>query len=449
VTDAAIAHDEAPSRLRLWTAICILFGLAAALLFLVNLVRYSNDTQHELRLIPDLAYDQRLDFNYFYGAAEMARHGDADNLYPDCRPGHYPKCSQIIYYPGNPIFRDPTIDEYSKATAIVRGSYFAPPAGAYLQAPLTYLSFKAAYWSWSLLSLGALGGFVLLAWRAGSGIVELPFLILGVVAFKPVHEVLIMGHFALFFALALTGGFLLLRGGKPDLAGLAFSVLALKPQWAVLPAIYLLVIGERRAFAVMAIASGAVFLVPFLIAGPETLPKYLRFLKDVYDYNLIEAPHMLSWNGFLFKLNAAPVDKPVYYALTLISVVPLLVVWWKGDFYLGVAATVTAMLLLSNHSVWYDWAILIVAALFLVLRAPSMSRTQRVEMWVVLLALYIAAGQSIHELLMPGRHFIDWYRTAFYSMTPVTLVALVWMASLAWRDTRTSRPHDEAGMLSA
>jgi hypothetical protein len=114
--------------------------------------------------------------------------------------------------------------------------------------------------------------------------------------------------------------------------------------------------------------------------------------------------------------------------------VPLVFVWWSRDYLLGVAATVVAMLLISTHSVWYDWALLVVAALFLVLRLRESSRSRRVETWVALLALTVACSQSIGELLAPDRHLIDWHRAAFFSATPVAFLSLIWMASLTVRE---------------
>jgi len=429
--------ESAPSKAslapRAWPAAAGVFALAALVLFAYNGLRYANETQSELRLIPDLRYDQRLDFNYFYGAAEMVLHGDAGLLYPDCSPSHYPDCSEI-FWPTDPLYSQPGVDDYTKAKAIVRGSYFGPPAIAFLQAPLALLSFRKAYWLFSLLSLGALGAFVSITWRAGRGVSEMPVLLVGVLAFKPVYETLIMGHLAIFYALALLVGLLLLRAGRPVAAGLCLSFLALKPMWAVLPALFLLVRGERRAFAALAIASSLILFLPFLAAGIDTLPTYLGFVRDVADFNLQEAPHMFSWNGFLFKLTSGPVDQPVYYGLIAASLLPLLIVWRGGDFHLGAAASIVAMLLVSNHSVWYDWVLLAVAAVLLVLRAAQMSRGQRVETWVVLLALYVATSQSTAALLQPDRHFIDWYGEAFYSLTPVAFASLWWMASLSIRE---------------
>ena len=93
-----------------------------------------------------------------------------------------------------------------------------------------------------------------------------------------------------------------------------------------------------------------------------------------------------------------------------------------------------AMLLISTHSVWYDWGILAVAAMFLVLRSARFSRGLRVEMWVVLLAMFLATGQSISEVLAPDRHAVDWHRAAFFAATPVAFAALLWMSSIPLRE---------------
>src|SRR3990172_10165421 len=228
MTRTGLASGTRSLRLlaRPWQLPCLLLGAAAALLFLYDGLRYADETQSELRLIPYLRYDERLDFNYFYGAADMVLHGDAGRLYPDCSPGDYPQCSEPIHWPGDPLYSRPGVDDYTKAKAIVRGSYFGPPAIAFLPAPLALLSFRKAYWLFSLLSLGALGAFVSITWRAGRGVVEMPVVLVGVLAFKPVYETLIMGHLAIFYALALLAGLVLLRAGRPGAAGLCLPFLA-------------------------------------------------------------------------------------------------------------------------------------------------------------------------------------------------------------------------------
>jgi hypothetical protein len=224
------------------------------------------------------------------------------------------------------------------------------------------------------------------------------------------------------------------------LAGLVLSTLALKPQWAVLPGIFLLVRGEWRGFGAMLAAAAVIFFVPFLLTGFDTFQNYLRVTREVSSADLRDAPHMFSWNGFLFKLRGGPFyghePPPKWQIAALIALaLPFLAyVWASRDYLLGASATVLTMLLISVHSAWYDWGLLLGAGLFLVLRAPQISRGMRVEMWVVLLAVYLAAAQSTAVLLSPDRHAIDWHGQGLYLVTPVAFAALVWMATVAWRE---------------
>ncbi|MGE0058786.1 MAG: glycosyltransferase family 87 protein [Dehalococcoidia bacterium] len=418
-----------------WTLVSWLFIVVTVGYILIAGVRLTNDTQETMRLLPYLDYDERVDFAYFYAGASLAYHGDAAELYPV--PG------EITYYPYDPIF-DVTQDPYALDRLIARGNYYNPPALAYLHSPLAAMNFKNAFWTFSAFSVAALAGFIGLTWWSGRGIPELPLLILGILTFRPVHEALIMGHSALFFCLALTAGFLLLRARHEVLAGLCFSLLALKPQWAVLPGLFLLVRGEWKTLGTMFVASCVIFFVPFLIVGLETFKNYVTFLRWQNGLDLKDAPHMFSWNGFLFKLRGGPLyghePPPAVwtYALVAATALPLAIVWWSRNYLLGVAATVLAMLLISTHSVWYDWALLVIAALFIVLYSRGRSRLIRVEMWVVLLALHISAAQSIHVLLRPDRFAIDWHSSGFFSVTPVAFAALVWLALLALYDNEST-----------
>jgi hypothetical protein len=414
-----------------WQHVCALFVAGATLLFAISLVQRVDETQHEQRLIPDLPYDQRTDYNYFYASATLALNGDASQLYP--------ASGEKTVQPGDPAFAAARDDD-ERARLLTRGAYYNPPALALLQAPLAALDFKTSYRVYTALSLAALVAFLALAWRTGRSAPELPLFVLGAIAFRPVHEVVIMGHPTFFFLLALTGGFLLLRADRPVLAGLVLSLLVLKPQWAVLPGLFLLVRGEWRALGTMLGAAAVIFVVPFLYTGFETFENYVRVTRAVSSADLSDAPHMFSWNGFLFKLGGGPAHghepppKLAIVALIALALPFLAYVWASRDYLLGAAATVLTMLLVSVHSVWYDWALLLAAGLFLVMRAPTMSRGMRVEMWVVMLLAFTQASASITTLLAPDRHNIDWHARGLFLITPVAFGALVWLASVAWRE---------------
>jgi hypothetical protein len=411
--------------------------LAVGALFIYYGAVYSIETQDELRLIHGLRYDLREDFGYFFAGADMAMHGDADRLYPEKEE------LGLTIYPRDPLFEIER-PEYENALLLARGNYYNPPALAFIQAPLTLLSFRDAFWIFSGAALAALGGFIAISWFAARGIAELPLLVLGTLAFKPVHEALILGHMTLFFVFILAAGFLLVRAQKPVLAGLTLSLLALKPQWAVLPGLFLFVRGEWRALATMFIAASAIFFSGFAVTGWHTFENYLGFLRFSAKWDINDAPHMFSWNGFLSRLNGSAFvdgvyypaypDRTLIYGLIALTCVPLLAVWYSRDYLLGAAAMVFAMLLISTHSVWYDWALLAVAALFMVMRAPRMRPGMRAEMWVVFVVLFVTTAQSIAEINGPDRHNIDWHHTAFFTVTPVAFASLLWLASVALRE---------------
>ena len=433
---------------RAWLAVSLAFAIGAAGLFVYNAIRYTDETQTTMRNLPYLRYDLREDFGYFFAGATMVWEGEGSDLYPER--------GEWTYYPRDPIFFEPR-DEYANARLLARGNYYNPPALAFLQAPLTTLSYRTAFFTFSALSFACLMGFIAASWMHVRHVGEMPWLILGVLAFKPVHEVLITGHTTLIIILSLTAGILLLRAEKPVLAGLSLSVLALKPQWAVLPALFLIVRGEWKALMWMAIAASAIFIVPFLITGLDSLKNYYFFLRYSADVDLKDAPHMFSWNGFLSKMDGSEIQdgrlilyadapsKALVYSLIALTAVPMLIVFWSRDFLLSAAALIIAMLLVSTHSVWYDWALLIVAALFLVMRSPAMTRGMRIEMWVVLLALYVGCSQSIHEVLYPSRYGVDWHRAAYFWITPIAFASLCWIASVALREGLLHRPFKLRG----
>ncbi|HEY7268532.1 MAG TPA: glycosyltransferase family 87 protein [Dehalococcoidia bacterium] len=414
-------------RTRAATIAAWAFAIAVGAFLAVSMFNNGRMTRKELRLIPTLPYDERVDFAYFYAAATMVWHGDGDELYP--------QKYEYIFYPGDPAF-DQTQDNYLRARLLARGNYYNPPILAILEAPLTSMSFASAFWTYSAVSVGAFALFLLLFWRAGRGIPELPLVILGMAAFRPVHEAIIMGHQSLFFVLAMGAGFLALRAKQNFLAGLCLSLLAIKPQWAILPGLFLLVRGEWRAGFAMALGALALFGLPFIATGKSSFLNYFHFLRDQSSSDLVNAPHMFSWNGFLSKLQpnnpfTAPipdVNKDILYGLEAVTLLVVLFIWMGRDLYLGVAATVIGMLLVSTHSVWYDWAFLVVAAAFIILR--PMPAFVRAQSWVFLLALFVSSAQSTAAVFAPdGRHgFLHWSEPAFFSVTLVAAGTLLWIA---------------------
>ncbi|HEX3508817.1 MAG TPA: glycosyltransferase family 87 protein, partial [Candidatus Dormibacteraeota bacterium] len=95
--------------------------------------------------------------------------------------------------------------------------YISPPPVAWLAVPLTLLPFRAAYFVWSALLLGALGWTWYLA-APGSGRVRLIHLA-AAIGWLPVIYGLQLGQPGIFVALGVAGCYALLRGDRPFWAG--------------------------------------------------------------------------------------------------------------------------------------------------------------------------------------------------------------------------------------
>src|SRR6266699_3420425 len=96
VAELEATPPVAPPRDATMRLALLSFFVWVALFLGTSIVRNFNETQKELRLIPYLAFDQRVDFAYFYSAADMVRHGDASQLYPT----HL----EFTFYPKDPLF---------------------------------------------------------------------------------------------------------------------------------------------------------------------------------------------------------------------------------------------------------------------------------------------------------------------------------------------------------
>jgi hypothetical protein len=110
--------------------------------------------------------------------------------------------------------------------------YLNPPELAWLVTPLSYLPYTLAGSIWTVLLAAALG----LVWFLGAPGRKLVRLIHGVgaAALLPVFVGVLFGQVSLVVVAAVALSWWLVSRGRPWLAGLALSVLILKPQMAFL-----------------------------------------------------------------------------------------------------------------------------------------------------------------------------------------------------------------------
>jgi hypothetical protein len=155
--------------------------------------------------------------------------------------------------------------------------FLSPPTDAWLTAPLTPLPYWVAYWVWVAFNLVAFAA--ALVWASqGSGLERWLYAAAALAPWWVVHA-LNLGQVA---PLVATGAVLATRFARErnDIAaGLALSLLYLKPNTALLIPFALLVAGRLRAFASWA-AVGAVIAVAATVSmGPDGVAAYIAQLR--------------------------------------------------------------------------------------------------------------------------------------------------------------------------
>src|SRR3989442_9152886 len=140
------------------------------------------------------------------------------------------------------------------------GTYWSPflnpPTLAWIATPFLLLPFEVALVLWTLLIVAA----AFLAWRLaapGAGLTRAAHLALFLGLF-PTAFGLMVGQPVALVAAAVAMAWWLADRKRPVLAGLALSLIAIKPQLALLVPLCLLVSGHRRIFVVWLAATAVV-----------------------------------------------------------------------------------------------------------------------------------------------------------------------------------------------
>ncbi len=156
--------------------------------------------------------------------------------------------------------------------------FISPPPLAWLVTPLLLLPFTAALVIWTLLLLAALVWTWYLLAPSGKWV-------------RPAHLVLLLGVFPVAFgvmvgqpgawvAAAVATAWWLMRHDRPAWAGLALSLIVLKPQLALLVPACLLVSGHARTFGAWLVASLLIALAALALLGPDGLAQYREVLAQ-------------------------------------------------------------------------------------------------------------------------------------------------------------------------
>jgi hypothetical protein len=252
-----------------------------------------------------------------------------------------------------------------KAVAERLGAYWSPylnpPPLSWLGTPFLALPFDVAIVVWTAL----LAAGVLLAWwlvAPGVGLTRWAHLALFVGLFPTAFGVMVGQPVAL-VAAAVAAAWWLGEHRRPVLAGLALSLVAIKPQLALLVPLCLLVAGQRRLFVAWLAATAVMVAVAVLLLGADGLQRYRDALSLATQW---EPTRRYAIAG---PLGLGP---QIYLVEVVVVAVAVLAAWRHRHAGPGLptAIGVVASLLFTPYVGFQDFAMLVLAG-WLVLRSGA------------------------------------------------------------------------------
>jgi hypothetical protein len=258
--------------------------------------------------------------------------------------------------------------------------FISPPPLAWLVTPLTAIPFPAALVIWTVLLMAALvWTWYLLAPREPLARAAHLALWLGLF---PVAFGLLVGQPGALVAAAVATSWWLMRKDHPGWAGVALSLLVLKPQLAILVPACLLVSGHAKTFGAWLIPTLVVGLISLALLGPDGISRYrdLIALTQTPAWDITRRYAISGVLGLGPLLNVAQV---------LVVAAALFAAWRNrgGGPELPMVAGIVGSLLATPYLAFQDFLMLVVAG-WLVLRArPSQGQVALLVIGYVLLEL--------------------------------------------------------------
>jgi hypothetical protein len=255
--------------------------------------------------------------------------------------------------------------------------FISPPPLAWLATPFLLLPFAVALVVWTLLLIAALcWTWYLLAPPAKLVRAAHLALLLGVF---PVAFGVMVGQPVALVASAVATAWWLVRQNRQVLAGIALSLVVIKPQLAFVVPICLLAAGYRRAFGAWLMASVLIGLVALALLGVDGVARYPEVIAQTQlpAWDITRRYSISGSLGVGLLLNVIQV---------LVVAVTLVIAWRhrRGGPEIPMAAGIVGSLLATPYLGFQDFLMLVVAG-WLVLRAGA--STLQVALFVVGYAL--------------------------------------------------------------
>lgn len=261
-----------------------------------------------------------------------------------------------------------------------------PPPAAWLMLPFTLLPFGAALALWTVLSVALLVA-LSQAFAPAQTLPKVAFA-LSALGFLPAFVMVEAAPLSPVVVGGVAGCVLLLKRRHDVAAGLALSLIIVKPNLAVLVPLAILAAGYVRAFVAWLAASAVMVVISVLTLGSKGVESFISVNIFIFD----ESYH-LTYS--LAELLGGTV--PFAIAAVIITVLALIAAraWGTLDRGIPVAAGITGSLLINHHLTPADFVILLIPVWLVMAMAP------RPQMQVIAGVLWAAGWMTSLGLVWP------------------------------------------------
>jgi len=243
-----------------------------------------------------------------------------------------------------------------------------PPQVAVLFAPVNGWSFQRALLVWSMINIAL---YALIVWSAWAAVkARLPDRVMvfaAVAAFAPFWNVVLYGQITMLILAAFWAGWLALERRQHLLAGIAFGLLAIKPQFGIPLAVVVL---ARREWAMLAGACLSVLAqlgAAWLVLGWEALEGFARTVPITLGHiDMMESKPFLSHSlRSLTRLAPNWIGIPLWLGLVTVVLWYTARVWRsEASIRIRVGTVILASVLVNPHLIIYDAAVLVLPLLW-------------------------------------------------------------------------------------
>jgi hypothetical protein len=238
-----------------------------------------------------------------------------------------------------------------------------PPQIPAMFEPVHGWSYQRALFAWNLLTIVAYGFIVWSAWKPVSSVLpDRHLVIAAAAAFPPFWALVLYGQITVLIVGAFWAGWLALERDRHFLAGVAFGLLAIKPQFGLPLAVIVL---ARRDWPMLAGAIVSVALqsgAAWMMLGSDAFRGFVSTLPITFgNVDLFESKPEFSHSlRVLTRLMPNAIGVPMWIGLVAI------VLWytarvWRSDALIRVrlGTVILAAVLVNPHLIIYDATVLV------------------------------------------------------------------------------------------